>query len=67
MLSPTFATNTTSTLDWQKMEEVTGLHNTLAWLRGIELEFLEGGCLTSVLKGLQYDDEDLETRLLWVS
>ena len=35
--------------------------------RGIELEFLEGGCLTSVLKGLQYDDEDLETRLLWVS
>jgi hypothetical protein len=34
--------------------------------RGIELEFLEGGCLTSVLKGLQYD-EDLEKRLLWVS
>jgi hypothetical protein len=35
--------------------------------RGIELEFLEGGCLTSVLKGLQYDDENLEKRLLWVS
>jgi hypothetical protein len=35
--------------------------------RGIELEFLEGGCLTSVLKGLQYDDEDLEKRLLWAS
>jgi hypothetical protein len=31
MLSPTFATNTTSTLDWQKMEEVTGLHNASAW------------------------------------
>ena len=66
MLSPTFATNNiyTRLAENGGSDRITQCFGMVE--RGIELEFLEGGCLTSVLKGLQYD-EDLEKRLLWVS